>query len=76
MISGVEGNASVTSAVVTPGVYTLSETGGPTGTLSRVWECTGNVTPEVDNADGTATVTIASGENVVCGITNTYPEID
>ncbi len=74
LISGVEGNAGVTAAVITPGVYSLSETGGPQGTLSRVWECSGNVTPEVDNTDGTATVTIASGENVVCGITNTYPE--
>ncbi len=74
LISGVEGNAGVTAAVITPGVYSLSETGGPQGTLSRVWECSGNVTPEVDNTDGTATVTIAPGENVVCGITNTYPE--
>jgi predicted ribosomally synthesized peptide with SipW-like signal peptide len=74
LISGVEGNASVTSAVITPGVYALGEAGGPQGTLTRVWECSGNATPEVSNGDGTGSVTIAAGENVVCGITNTYPE--
>lgn len=72
-ISGVEGAGAITNAVVTAGVYSLSEVGGPGGELSRVWQCSGNATPEIDNADGTATVTVGAGENVVCGITNNYP---
>jgi predicted ribosomally synthesized peptide with SipW-like signal peptide len=73
-ISGIEGSPAVTNAVVTPGVYSLSESGGPGGETSIVWECSGNATPEVDNGNGTATVTIAEGEAVVCGVTNTYEE--
>lgn len=72
LISGVEGNASITNAIVTAGVYDLSETGGPGGATSRTWECSGNATAEVNNGDGTGSVTIAAGENVVCGITNNY----
>jgi predicted ribosomally synthesized peptide with SipW-like signal peptide len=75
LISGVEGNPSITNTLVSPGVYVLSETGGPEGALSRVIECSGNATAEVDNGNGTGTVTVAAGENVVCGFTNTFPEI-
>jgi predicted ribosomally synthesized peptide with SipW-like signal peptide len=75
-LSGVEGTAAVTLVPVTPGIYALSETGGPGGETSIIWECSGNATPEVDNGNGTATVTIAEGESVVCGVTNNYPEID
>lgn len=72
-ISGVEGNASITNAIVAPGVYALSETGGPEQLpTSRTWECSGNATAEINNGDGTGSVTIAAGETVVCGITNNY----
>lgn len=74
-LTGVEGESSVTNASVTPGVYALSETGGPENTLSRVWQCSGNTGPFVDNGNGTASVTINSGDAVTCGITNTYPEL-
>jgi predicted ribosomally synthesized peptide with SipW-like signal peptide len=75
-IFGVEGTVAVTNAEIGPGVYSLSETGSANPSLwslaGQVWVCDGNVTPEIDNNDGTATVTIAEGEQVVCGVTNTY----
>ncbi len=63
-ISGVEGNANVTNAVVTPGVYDLSES-GPSGYTGSAWVCTGAALQN----DGD-TVTVAAGENVTCTITN------
>lgn len=74
-ITGIEGASAITNAPVAPGVYALSEVGGPGGETSRVWQCTGNATAEVDNGNGTATVTIAAGEAVVCGITNNFNPI-
>ncbi len=75
-ISGIEGALSVTNFSITPGVYTLSETGGQVedGTPVVTWQCTGNATPEVNNIDDTATVTIAAGESVVCDATNDYTQ--
>lgn len=64
-ISGVEGNASVTSATVLAGTYNLSESGGPSGYSASAWVCTGAALQN----DGD-TVTIADGENVTCSITN------
>ena len=63
-ISGVEGNAAVTAASVTPGVYDLSESGGPGGYAASAWACVGGT--QNDNN----TVTIAQGQNVTCTITN------
>ena len=74
LISGIEGAGAVTSAPVTPGIYALSETDGGHPGATVTWSCVGNATPEVDNGDGTATVTIAAGESVGCDVTNTYPQ--
>jgi hypothetical protein len=76
-LTGTENAPAITAAVIQPGVYTLTETGVPNAgftSVSSLWDCTGNVTPEIDNANGTATVTVAAGETVVCGVTNAYTE--
>lgn len=75
VISGIEGAPAVTAAGVVAGVYTLSESSAFPGAVVA-WSCIGNATPEVDNLDGTATVTIAPGENVGCEVTNDYNNID
>lgn len=64
-ISGKTGEASVTSAVVTPGTYTLSESAGPARYQAGVWSCTGKT---VINSQ----VELLDGDNVTCTITNTY----
>lgn len=74
VISGTEGQPSVTNAPVTPGVYTLSETSAFQQGATITWSCVGNAVPELDNGDGTATVTIGVGENVGCDVTNTYEQ--
>jgi len=61
--SGVEGDASITNAVVTPGTYDLSES-GPAGYDASAWVCTGGTQTDDD------TVEIAAGDHVVCVITN------
>jgi predicted ribosomally synthesized peptide with SipW-like signal peptide len=71
LISGIEGSGSVTNASVTPGVYALSESSSHPG-ADVTWQCIGNATPEVDNGDGTATVTIAAGESVGCDVSNDF----
>ena len=60
---------------MTPGAYSLSESGGDVGAFAT-WECTGNATAEVDSGTGagTATVDVAAGENVVCVVTNNYEQ--
>lgn len=72
IISGVEGAVSVTNASVLPGTYALSENVGIFTGATATWSCSGNATPEVDNGDGTATVTIALGESVGCNVVNDY----
>ena len=64
-ISGIEGNASITNAVVPPGVYNLGES-GPAGYTPSSWVCTGGTQNDFD------TVTIADGDDVTCTITNTF----
>jgi len=64
-ISGVEGNAAVTNAVVSLGTWTLSESGGPAGYTASNWSCSGAA--DADPNDG---LTLAAGENVTCTITN------
>jgi uncharacterized protein YegL len=61
-ISGTTGSTAVTNATVTPGTYTLSET-GPAGYTASAWSCTG-VTP-VGNQ-----ITLASGGSATCTIAN------
>ncbi len=63
-ISGVEGDASITAAVVTPGSYDLSEGSGPAGYTPSDWVCVGG------DQDDSNTVVIAAGDNVTCTITN------
>ncbi|MBI2035959.1 MAG: hypothetical protein HYT12_04770 [Candidatus Liptonbacteria bacterium] len=65
-ISGVTGDLSITGAVVDPGTYNLSESGGPTGYNPSDWLCVGGTQDDGD------TVTIAEGENATCTITNTF----
>lgn len=74
VISGVEGAPAVTTATVLPGVYTLSETDGGFPGALVTWQCIGNATAEVNNGDGTATVTVAAGESVGCDVTNMYEQ--
>lgn len=62
-VSGVEGNASVTNAVVTAGTYDLSES-GPSGYTASSWICTGGTQNDAD------TITLAAGESATCVITN------
>ncbi|MCE4026719.1 hypothetical protein LXM50_12135 [Microbacterium sp. Au-Mic1] len=62
-ITGKTGDASVTSAVVTPGTYALSESGSPAGYAAGAWTCTGAT------ATGSS-VTVAANANAVCTITN------
>ena len=64
-VSGVEGDAAISSATVLAGTYNLSETGGPAGYTASDWVCSGAALQ--DDAD---TVTVAAGEDVTCTITN------
>ncbi len=64
-ISGVEGNAAVTNAVITPGTYTLSESGGSTGYTQTDLSCSGAA--DTDLSDG---LTIGFAEDVTCSFTN------
>ncbi len=65
-ISGVEGNGSVTDAVVTPGTYALGESGGPSGYSASLYSCAKNGgTPVVSNS-----LSLVAGDNAVCTITN------
>lgn len=62
-ITGKTGDASVTSAVVTPGTYALSESGSPAGYAAGAWTCTGATVTG-------SSVTVAANANAVCTITN------
>ncbi len=63
-ISGPTGSAAVTNAVVSPGTYTLSESGGPAGyQQTGGWSCSGA-------AVNGSTVSLTQGANVTCTITN------
>jgi len=62
-IEGVSGTPSVTSVIVDPGDYDLTED-GPTGYSLTSIACTGN------DSDGSDGLTLASGEDVICTYTN------
>ncbi len=64
-ISGVSGSGAVTNAIVSPGTYNLSESGGPSGYSASSWVCTGTGTQ--DDGD---TVSLDAGESATCTITN------
>jgi len=66
IISGATGNVNVTNATVAPGAYTLSESGGPAGYTASTYSC-------VKNGGGAVvsnSITLATGDNAVCTITN------
>lgn len=65
-ISGIEGAGAVTAAPVTPGVYTLSESILPAGYTASAWVCTGLQASTLVGDQ----LTLVSGENVTCTITN------
>ena len=62
-ISGVDGDISITDAVVDAGVYTLSESGGPGGYTASSWLCSGGLL----SGDQ---LTLGSGESARCIINN------
>ena len=63
VISGNDGDASITGAVVSAGVYTLAESGGPSGYTEGSWSCSGG------NLSGDQ-LTLGLGEGASCSITN------
>lgn len=65
-ISGVSGSAAVTSATVSAGSYTLSESSISHYAPSTGWVCSG-----VASQEGSV-ITLASGGNATCTITNAY----
>ena len=67
-ISGITGAPAVTNVTVTPGAYTLSESAGPTSYVASDWSCVKNAGVPITGSS----VTIASGDAVVCTITNTF----
>lgn len=70
-ISGASGSLSVTNAVVTPGQYSLSESGGPAGYTPTEYSCSVNGGGAVVGND----ITLADGDNAVCTITNNDDEL-
>ncbi len=64
-ISGAEGDAAITNAVVTAGTWDLRESGGPAGYTEGVWVCSGSA-----DTDPTNGLTLSYGEDVTCTITN------
>ncbi|WP_011579396.1 MULTISPECIES: DUF6923 family protein [Chelativorans] len=64
-ISGTSGDAAVTNAPVDAGSYTLSET-GPAGYAASLYSCSIDGGAAVDGND----LTLGSGQNAVCTITN------
>ncbi len=63
-ISGTTGSGAVTAASVNAGVYTLSESGGPSGYTASTWSCTNGIT--VTNGQ----ITLAAGNTTTCTINN------
>lgn len=62
-ISGTEGQAAITNAVVPAGTYTLTETGGPAGYTAGTWVCTAGTL--VGNS-----LTLTNDQTATCTITN------
>ncbi|MBK0417744.1 VWA domain-containing protein [Leucobacter sp. CSA1] len=68
-VTGKTGEAAVTNRVVTPGDYTLSESGAlSAGYTAGAWECKNGSTPLTVTA---AKVAIPKGGKITCTITNT-----
>ncbi|MFD6163669.1 hypothetical protein ACFWFR_00655 [Oerskovia sp. NPDC060287] len=64
-LAGASGSPAVTHQAVTPGDYTLSESGGPLGYAAGDWVCDGATA-----ADGV--VSVGLRDDVTCTITNTW----
>lgn len=65
-VSGVEGNAAVTGALVDAGDYTLSESAGPSGYTGGTYSCVVNSgAPVVSNS-----LTLAASDVATCTVTN------
>ncbi len=65
-ISGAMGSTAVTGAAVTPGIYTLTESAGPTNYTASTYSCVKNGgAAAVSNS-----VTLVTGDSAVCTITN------
>jgi hypothetical protein len=64
-ISGHTGDPAITNATVTPGSYTLSESGSPANYSPSSWVCVGGT------QDG-ASISLAADQSATCTITNTY----
>ena len=62
-ISGVTGSAGVTDIMVDTGVYTLAETGGPSGYTAGNWSCTAGT------LNG-GQLTLVPGEHATCTMVN------
>jgi len=65
-ISGATGTAAVTSAVVEPGTYTLSESATPTGYVASLYSCAINGGAAVSGNS----ITLAAGDAATCTIHN------
>jgi hypothetical protein len=65
-ISGITGAPAITMATVTPGVYNLSETGGPVGYVASQYSCVVNGGSPVSGNS----ISLSDGDVAVCTITN------
>lgn len=65
-ISGITGSATVTSAVVTPGTYTLSESATPTGYTASTYSCIRNGGAAVVSNS----IALVAGDTATCTINN------
>ena len=63
VVTGKTGVAAVTRAVVSPGAYTLSESGGPSG-YAGTWSCSGATLGANDQ------VTVTVGQSAICTVNN------
>ncbi len=65
-ISGATGSANVTNAVVDPGTYSLSESGGPSGYTASDWSCVKNNNAPVSGGS----IDLVAGDSATCTINN------
>ena len=75
-VTGAGNSVAVTNQVVTPGTYSLSESGGPAGFAAGTsWTCTGTINGASTPVVGTS-VTLVAGDDATCTIVNTQQTID
>ena len=73
-ISGITGDQAITDRQVSPGAYTISESGGPTNytTDPNQWTCSGTGATGNNILTYGNSITLSTGDQVTCSITNTY----